>query len=75
VFCYLTPAADPETSAEIDAGTKLRMDDGADDGEMTLTGTFAQELPASVDPAEIGGIGIWCDDFSVPFGAATLSEP
>lgn len=74
VFIYVTPAEDPETSEEIAAGTKVLLDGGADGGESTLEGDFTQALPDSVDPAAINGVSSWCDRFSVPFGAATLSE-
>jgi hypothetical protein len=74
VFCYLTPAERPETTAEIGAGTKVLIDGGADGGEITKTGTFAQSVPDGVDPAATNGVGVWCDRFAVPFGAATL-EP
>jgi hypothetical protein len=75
VFCYLTPADDPDTTAEIEAGRKILIDGGADGGELTKTGTFAQPLPDDVDVDATGGVGVWCDRFSVPFGAATLSAP
>lgn len=70
VFCYVTPDEDPDTSAEIAAGTKVLIDGG----ESTKTGTFSQSLPAGVTVADTNGVGIWCDDFAVPFGAATLSD-
>lgn len=73
VFCYLTPAEDPETAAAVNAGEKVLIDGGADGGEMTKTGTFAQRLgDVDVDPETTNGVAIWCDRFSVPFGAATL---
>jgi hypothetical protein len=72
VYCYVTPAPDPDTSDEIDAGRKVLVDGGADDGELTKTGTFAQSLPDAVDVDAASGVGAWCDDFGVPFGAATL---
>ncbi|MFB6303733.1 MAG: DM13 domain-containing protein [Haloferacaceae archaeon] len=75
VFCYLTPDPDPDTSAEIEAGRKVPIDGGADGGEMTKTGTFTQRLSADVDPSRVSGVGVWCDAFSVPFGAATLTDP
>ncbi|WP_266080858.1 DM13 domain-containing protein [Haladaptatus caseinilyticus] len=74
VFVYLTPAANPETEADIEAGTKVRIDGGADGGESTKEGTFTQRLPADFEPQEYNGVSIWCDDFSVPFGSATLSD-
>ncbi|MFC6961897.1 DM13 domain-containing protein [Halocatena marina] len=74
VFCYLTPAEDPDTSEEIDAGTKVLIDDGADGGEITTVGTFSQRLPNGLKIADLSGVGIWCENFSVPFGAATLSR-
>jgi hypothetical protein len=76
VFCYLTPGEDPDTAEEIGAGVKVLVDGGADGGEITKTGTFAQSLPddLGIPPEETSGVGIWCDNFSVPFGAATLVE-
>lgn len=73
VYCYLTPAADPDTKTEVAAGTRIRIDGGADGGELTKTGTFAQSLPTGVDDDAMG-VAAWCDDFSVPFGAATLES-
>ncbi|WP_435156874.1 DM13 domain-containing protein [Haladaptatus sp. DFWS20] len=74
VYVYLTPAENPETKADIEAGTKVPIDGGADGGESTKEGTFTQRLPADFDPAKYNGVSIWCDDFSVPFGSATLSD-
>ncbi|WP_323676125.1 DM13 domain-containing protein [Halorubellus sp. PRR65] len=74
VYCYLTPDPDPDTRADIDAGERIPIDGGADGGEMTKTGTFAQTLPAGVDVDGAMGVGVWCDDFSTPFGAATLED-
>jgi Electron transfer DM13 len=74
VFVYLTPAETPETKADIEAGTKVRIDGGADGGESTKEGTFTQRLPPDFDPNAYNGVSIWCDDFSVPFGSATLSD-
>ncbi|MFC4356979.1 DM13 domain-containing protein [Halobium salinum] len=73
VFVYLTPAPDPDTTSEVDAGVKILVDGGADGGESTKEGTFTQRLPAGVDPSEYMGVSIWCDRFAVPFGAATLT--
>jgi hypothetical protein len=73
VFCYLTPGPDPDTDEEIAAGRKVLVDGGADGGEMTRVGTFAQRLPGGVDPDGVAGVGVWCDRFAVPFGAATLA--
>lgn len=75
VYCFLTPAPDPDEAAKVEAGTKVRIDGGADGGELTKTGTFAQPLPAAADPGAARGVAAWCEDFSVPFGAATLTEP
>ena len=72
VFVYLTPAEDPDTTAEVEAGLRVLVDGGADGGESTKEGTFLQELPANVDPDDYSGVGIWCDRFSTPFGAAAL---
>jgi hypothetical protein len=72
VFVYLTPAADPDTGAEIAAGRKVLIDGGADGGESTVEGTFVQRLPDDVDPTAYSGVGIWCDRFRTPFGLATL---
>lgn len=32
-------------------------------------------IPAEVDPADFSSVVIWCDRFSVSFGAAELSQP
>jgi hypothetical protein len=74
VFVYLTPAGNPETKADIKAGTKVLIDGGADGGESTKEGTFTQRLPSDFNPDAYNGVSIWCDDFSVPFGSATLSD-
>ncbi|MDX1747204.1 MAG: DM13 domain-containing protein [Halobacteriales archaeon] len=74
VFVYVTPAATPDSRAEIAAGQKVLIDGGADGGESTKEGTFVQRLPADVDSSQLGGVAIWCDQFGVPFGYATL-EP
>lgn len=75
VFCYLTPDADPDETPAVEAGVKVLIDGGADGGEMTKTGTFSQPLSAEIDVDATNGVAIWCDQFSVPFGAATLSAP
>jgi hypothetical protein len=72
VFVYLTPAAAPDTGAEIAAGGKVLTDGGADGGEPTVEGTFVQRLPGDIDPTAYEGVGIWCDRFRTPFGVATL---
>lgn len=72
VFVYLTPAGDPTTGSEIEAGRKILVDGGAGGGESTKEGTFTQRLPDDVDPSKYGGVGIWCENFGVPFGSATL---
>lgn len=75
VFVYLTPAEDPDTSNEIGNGIRILIDGGAEGGESTKVGNFNQRLPDGFDPSRYNGVGIWCDDFSVPFGAATLENP
>ena len=72
VFVYLTPAEDPDTGAEIADGRKVLIDGGADGGESTVEGTFLQRIPGDIDPDAFDGVGIWCDRFRTPFGAATL---
>jgi hypothetical protein len=72
VFVYVTPAETPDTTSEIDAGTRVLIDGGADGGESTKEGTFTQRLPEGVTAEEIGGVGIWCDRFATPFGYATM---
>lgn len=74
VFVYLMPAADPDTTSEVRAGVKVLVDGGADGGESTKEGTFTQRISGDVDPAAFMGVSIWCDRFSVPFGAATLED-
>lgn len=44
---YLTPAADPDTPPEIEAGRKILVDGGAEGGESTKEGTFLQFQPTS----------------------------
>jgi hypothetical protein len=73
VFVYVTPSETPDTTSEIDAGTRVLVDGGADGGESTKEGTFTQRLPEGVTAEEIGGVGIWCDQFATPFGYAELS--
>ncbi len=73
VFAYVTPASTPDTKTEITAGTKIRIDGGADDGEITKEGTFTQRLPDGVSATDISGVGIWCERFATPFGYAELS--
>lgn len=75
VYVYLTPAADPDTTPEIEAGRKILVDGGAEGGESTKEGTFVQRLPADVDVDRYNGVAVWCDRFSVPFGAAPLEDP
>ena len=72
VFVYVTPSPDPDSRSEIDAGLRVLVDGGADGGESTKTGNFNQKLPPNFDPAMYEGVGIWCDNFSVPFGSAVL---
>lgn len=72
VFLYLTPSDDPDTRDEVYAGVKILVDGGADGGEITKEGNFNQRLPAGIDIAKYGGVAIWCDRFSVPFGSAPL---
>jgi hypothetical protein len=73
VFVYVTPSATPDTTSEIDAGTRVLIDGGADGGESTKEGIFTQRLPEGVTAEEVGGVGIWCDRFATPFGYAELS--
>jgi hypothetical protein len=73
VFVYVTPSSTPDTTSEIDAGTRVLVDGGADGGESTKEGTFTQRLPDGVTAEEVGGVGIWCDRFATPFGYAELS--
>lgn len=72
VFVYVTPAGEPDSRAEIAAGRKVLIDGGADGGESTKEGTFVQPLPADVRVDNVEGVAIWCDQFGVPFGYATL---
>lgn len=74
VYVYVTPAAAPDSRAEIAAGRKVLLDGGADGGESTKEGTFVQRLPAEVAIGDVRGVAIWCDQFAVPFGYATLAS-
>lgn len=73
VFVYVTPSPTPDTKAEITAGTKIRIDGGADNGESTKEGSFTQRLPDAVTATDINGVGIWCERFATPFGYAELT--
>lgn len=73
VFVYLTPSKDPTSSKEISEGRKIRIDGGPDGGEITKEGNFNQKIPDDTDVEKYQGVSIWCDAFSVPFGAATLN--
>lgn len=75
VFVYVTPSSTPDTGDEITAGTKIRIDGGADGGESTKEGTFSQRLPDDVSAEQIHGVGIWCERFATPFGYAELTSP
>lgn len=74
VYVYLTPSSDPDKTREIEAGRKILIDGGAESGESTKEGTFVQRLPSDIDGEQYDGVAIWCDQFSVPFGAASLTE-
>jgi hypothetical protein len=74
VFVYVTPSSTPDTKEEIAAGTKILVDGGADGGESTKEGTFTQRLPEEVSPADITGVGIWCERFATPFGYAEFAS-
>lgn len=74
VFVYVTPGADPDSKSEVKAGLRVLIEGGADGGESTKVGNFHQKLPDGFDPSPYNGVGIWCDRFSVAFGAATLSN-
>lgn len=72
VFVYLTPSSTPDEGNEIAAGVRIRIDGGPDGGEIAKEGDFNQKLPDGVDPTMYNGVGIWCDQFKVPFGYASL---
>lgn len=72
VFVYLTPSEDPDTSDEISEGVKIRIDGGPDGGEIVKEGNFNQKIPEDIDVSRYNGVGIWCDAFSTPFGAAPI---
>lgn len=74
VFIYVTPSTTPDSAEEIRAGQKILIDGGEDGGESTIQGTFQQPLPPDVSAADINGVGVWCAQFSVPFGYASLSS-
>lgn len=73
VFLYLTPSPTPDSGSEIGAGRKILVDGGADGGEITKEGNWNQKLPADLDLPSFQGVGMWCDNFRVPFGYATLA--
>lgn len=72
VFLYLTETEDPDTNSEISNGEKIRIDGGPDNGEITKEGNFNQKIPEEINPEDYSGVAVWCDAFSVPFGAAEL---
>jgi hypothetical protein len=73
VFIYVTPGESPTTREAVEAGTKVLIDGGSDGGESTKVGNFAQKIPAGVTAEDINGVSAWCDQFSTPFGEATLT--
>ncbi len=72
VFAYLTPSESPNTREEIEESKKIRINGGPDGGEIVKEGNFNQKLPSDIDPSKYKGVAIWCDEFSVPFGYASL---
>ncbi|WUJ12279.1 DM13 domain-containing protein [Actinoplanes sp. NBC_00393] len=57
------------------AGWKV-FDDGTYEELGRLKGNHGDQvypIPAGVDPADFQSVSIWCDRFSVSFGAATLA--
>lgn len=73
VYIYLTPAADPDSTSEVEGqGLRVLVEGGADGGESTVEGDFDQRLPEGFDPTRYQGVAVWCDQFNVLFGSATL---
>jgi hypothetical protein len=73
VFLHLTPGSNPRTTAQVEAGLRVPVPGGPDGGEATLRGNFHVPLPAGVDPAGFRGLAVWCDQFNVLFGNASLA--
>ncbi len=72
VYVYLTPG-DPEGSDVEAEGLRVLVPGGAEDGQATLRGNFNVPLPDHVDPDDWSGVAIWCEDFNVLFGGASLT--
>ncbi len=63
-----------DDGGDYNAGTVLRVPvpDGAEDGQATLRGTFNVPLPPGAG-TNWASVIVWCDDFSVKFGHASLA--
>ncbi|MGQ0535320.1 MAG: DM13 domain-containing protein [Methanobacteriota archaeon] len=74
VFFYVVEKGQDPASANPETyGMKVLAPGGADGGEATLRGNFNVPLPAGFDAARYGGVAVWCDQFNVLFGSATLA--
>lgn len=72
VFFYLTEKAEARSTSDVESGLKILTPGGADGGEATKRGNFNIPLPADFNPDKWNGMTVWCDDFNVVFGTATL---
>lgn len=75
VYLYVSTSDEPDSHDEIQSSWKLRIEGGADGGELTKRGDFNQALPAGFDVSKVKGLGAWCEDFRVPFAVAAMNAP
>ena len=70
VYIVLSTAREPR-----DDGAILSSDYVALGPRQALSGDQSYALPADIDPARFHSVGIWCQRYTVLFGAAALTEP
>ena len=70
VYIILSTAREPR-----DDGAILTSDFVTIGPRQALSGDQTYALPAGVDPAHYHSVGIWCQQYTVLFGAAALTDP
>ncbi|MGB0652736.1 MAG: DM13 domain-containing protein [Thermoplasmatota archaeon] len=71
VYFFVSSAGDGEyRDSQV---TRLLVPGGAEDGQATLRGDFNVRLPAGLTASDVGSLIVWCDDFNVKFGHASLN--
>lgn len=70
VFPYIASCSEADQGSWGDGQSLGSQLDAAYDGE-----TLTLQIPDDVDVAEIGGISIWCVEFSVDFGSGLFTSP